>query len=120
MSNPMDWMIQCHSKPGEPLTSKYIEALVEFDRDDLEDVEWDENQFYLTCFSTESFGALTRIRHAVEEWAAVFPDAELYVWYRFENAWNPDGFIAAGGKVRETTGHVKFTYDDTGEEVGDW
>lgn len=108
MSNPMSWQI------NGAMTEKQFDDLVALNPRDLESAGWDDS---VICFDTDSFGAVSRIRHALEEWAAMYPEITALVQYMYECAWNPDGFMVAGGKVRDVSGKVKFTYDDTGEEV---
>lgn len=118
MSNPMSWEFHGRNKDWSPLTSKQIEALVALDEDDLlVESPWENEDTYLNSFDTESFGALTRIRSALEKWARLYPDAELFVMYRYECAWNPDGFLVKNGTVHDLTGHIKFSDDFTGEGV---
>lgn len=117
MSCVVDWEFSGRHQSGEFLTSKEIEALVALNEQDLEDAHWEGGDEYLTSFCTESYGAVERIRKTLDDFAGRFPDVRLFVTYRYETAVCPDGFITEGGKVREITGNVVYTYDDTLEEV---
>lgn len=108
MSNPMRWQIE------GAMTEKQWDDLVALNPRDFESAEWDDDAIF---FDTESFGAITRIRLALERWAVMYPEVKAMVRYIYEASWIPDGFVVSGGTVRDMTGHLVFYYDDTGEEV---
>lgn len=108
MSNPMRWQID------GAMTRQQWEDLAALNPRDIESAEWDDT---VICFDTDSWGAVTRIRLALEKWSAMYPEVTALVRYMYDAAWNPDGFFVSGGTVRDVTGHLVFYYDDTGEEV---
>lgn len=113
MSCYMDWEF----KTKKPLTSHQIEALVALDEFDLCCDGWDMDSMYFGEISTESCGALMRIEEALHKWAELYPEEHIIVSYRYDTSWNPDGYEVKNGKVYPITGHVVYTYDNTGEKM---
>lgn len=117
MSQYIDWEIKGAHKGGACLTGEEVRELVSLDEYDFGEVHFEADNPYIAEFSTTNMGAYGAIHRAVEEFAKLHPDICLIVYCKFENAWNADAFVADGGKVREATGHVRYTFDDTGEEM---
>jgi hypothetical protein len=117
MSQPIEWEIFGKHQDGTPLSSREIEALVALDEGDFEGADFGtEDELFCEMF-TESAGAHMRMEAALTEYARMFPDICLTVLYRYDTAWNPDGYITKDGRLLEITGHVTYTLDETGEEV---
>ena len=120
MSAYVDWNFYGkNTKTGNLLTSKQIEAFVALDEFDLlnDNFSWDTDYYEFGEGYTESSFAVDHIRETVEKFSKLYPEIRIVALYKYDIAWNPDGFIAENGEVREITGHVKYTYDDNGEEV---
>ena len=120
MSAYVDWNFYGkNTKTGKLLTSKQIEAFVAFDEFDLltDNFYWDTDYYEFGEGHTEATFAVDHIRETVEKFSKLYPEIRIVALYKYDAAWNPDGFIAENGEVREITGHVKYTYDDNGEDV---
>jgi len=120
MSANVEWIFSGVNKnTGKCLTSKQIEALVALDEFDLatDDFTWDADYKEFGEGHTESSFAVERIQEAAQEFSKLYPEIRLVILYKYDTAWNPDGFVTEGGEIREFTGCVRYTFDDNGEEV---
>lgn len=117
MSMTMDWTIRGKHADGSCLTGEEVRELVALDEYDLEDAALEADTEWLGDFFTDGRGAYADILSAVTAFAENHMDVKLEVTYRYETACCPDGFVAENGRIRHTTGHVTYTYDDNGEEV---
>lgn len=68
-------------------------------------------------FFTESHFAMQDMRGVLERFTARHDDVSIRCFYQYEGSICPDGFEAKGGKIREFTGEVRYTWDDDGAEV---
>ena len=68
-------------------------------------------------FETASHFAVSDMQEQAELFTADRPDIVLHFTYQYEGSICPDGFEAKGGKIREFTGEVRYTWDDDGTEV---
>ena len=111
----MDWKLKGKHKDGTPLSGEEVRALVA-ESELLEDRGFEaEDTTYIGEFSTKEI-VYKEIRNAVVRFAKKHKDVILLVEYHFDYGWNPDAFIAMDGEVRDLTGHVSYTYDDTWEK----
>lgn len=68
-------------------------------------------------FFTESNFAMQDMRGVLERFTARHEDVSILCFYHYDGAICPDGFEAKRGKLREFTGEVRYTWDDSKTEV---
>ena len=119
MASVYEWNFNGKNADDSFLSSKQIEALIAFDEFDLDtgEVNFESGCYDFGAGTTESYGAVSRIREALEKFSKLYPEVRLTVLYKYDADWYPDGFIVEGGEVVDITGHITFTRDDNGEEV---
>lgn len=117
MSMNIDWQISGKHLNGKPLTGEEVRELIALNETDWGDEHFEAESEEIADFFTESFGTYERSVEAARQFAERHPDITLEFIYRYETSLYPDGFRTEKGRVRHMTGHVAYTYDDTGEEV---
>lgn len=108
------WEFSGRNNDGSYLTSRQIECLVALDEYDLENLTFEEGDLLFGWGNTESIGAYEGIMDALEKFAAIYPEVRLFVT---DQEGSEYAIFVKGGKVREATGRVVYTFDDDGEEV---
>ena len=122
MAGTYEWTFNGKNADDSFLTSKQIEALIALDEFDLDtgEINFENGCYDFGTGVTQSYGAVTRIREALEKFSKLYPAARLTVIYKYETDWCPDGFIVEGGEVVDITGHIVYSRDDNGKEVIIW
>lgn len=118
MGHKINWQIQGTYNDGSELGSKPREALFALLEPHMKNwtffIGEDAEAGYICEFSTNKW---CPIQEALTIFAEKYPDVRLFVTYRYDNAWNPDGLITKDGELLEITGKIVYTLDATGEEV---
>ena len=110
----MDWQIRAQHENGNYLNGEEVRELISLSPI-LENAGYfDPDQKVIGDFSTQEINAFGEIKNAVVKFCAKHPDVGMLVFYKYDTAWNPDGFLVHGEEVRELTGKVIYTFDDNG------
>ena len=119
MSVCVSWEFIGLHQNGLYLTDDEVRELISCNPADWEGRHWEKDDQYLAAFRTESFRSCIAAKKALTRYAENHPDIVLQVTYQYENSVCPDGFLIEDGKLRDVTGHVYYTANDTGKEL-DW
>lgn len=117
MAQSIAWNITGKHKDGSTLTEEEVRELQSLDQYHWENEDFESGTFYIADFETCSISAWEDARDAASAFAANHPDIILTMEYQYDTAECPDAFRIEDGRMRELTGHVVYTYDDTKEEV---
>lgn len=117
MSVCRTWEFQGTNADKSYITKKQIDKLISLDEFDFDELTFESGDLLFGWGSTESCLAYDRIKEALESFAALHPDTNIFVRIQQEQEAEPYAIVVKDGKVREATGRITYFFDDTGEEV---